>query len=58
MIASGFNALIERLHEAQHHEREHLDRQEEAVRAAYAAAGFRHVATLHRDGWVTLHLKR
>jgi ribosomal protein L11 methyltransferase len=35
-----------------------LDRQEEAVRAAYAAAGFRHVATLHRDGWVTLHLKR
>lgn len=35
-----------------------LDRQEEAVLAAYLAAGLRHVRTLHREGWVTLHLKR
>jgi ribosomal protein L11 methyltransferase len=34
-----------------------LDRQEDAVLAAYLAAGFRHVRTLHREGWVTLHLK-
>lgn len=34
-----------------------LDRQRNAVVAAYAAARFRHVATLHREGWVTLHLK-
>ncbi len=34
-----------------------LDRQEEAVLAAYLAAGFRHLNTLHREGWVTLHLK-
>jgi ribosomal protein L11 methyltransferase len=33
-----------------------LDRQEEAVLAVYSAAGFRHVRTLHREGWVTLHL--
>ena len=32
VIARGFNALVERLHEAQRHEREHLDRLEEAVR--------------------------
>ncbi|MGP2493193.1 50S ribosomal protein L11 methyltransferase [Mesorhizobium sp. PUT5] len=35
-----------------------LDRQEEAVLAAYAAAGFRHRRTLHREGWVAIHLKR
>jgi ribosomal protein L11 methyltransferase len=35
-----------------------LDRQEDSVLAAYVAAGFRHVRTLHREGWVTLHLKR
>lgn len=35
-----------------------LDRQEQAVVAAYLAAGFRHVRTTHLDGWVTIHLKR
>jgi ribosomal protein L11 methyltransferase len=35
-----------------------LDRQEDAVLAAYAQAGFSHVDTLHREGWVTIHLKR
>lgn len=35
-----------------------LDRQEEAVLAAYLAQGFRHVRTLHREGWATIHLKR
>lgn len=35
-----------------------LDRQRNAVVAAYVGQGFRHVATLHREGWVTLHLKR
>jgi ribosomal protein L11 methyltransferase len=35
-----------------------LDRQEEAVVSAYVAAGFRHMRTLHREGWATLHLKR
>ncbi len=35
-----------------------LDRQEEAVLTAYIAAGFRHMRTLHREGWVTIHLKR
>lgn len=34
-----------------------LDRQEDAVLAAYVTAGFAHVHTLHREGWVTLHLK-
>ncbi|WP_173932092.1 50S ribosomal protein L11 methyltransferase [Chelativorans sp. Marseille-P2723] len=34
-----------------------LDRQRRAVLAAYLAQGFRHVNTLHREGWVTLHLK-
>ena len=34
-----------------------LDRQEAAVLAAYAAAGFRHIRTLNREGWVTIHLK-
>jgi len=35
-----------------------LDRQEEAVRAAYAATGFRHVGTLHREGWATIRMAR
>mgnify|MGYP001034378201 CR=1 FL=1 len=35
-----------------------LDRQEEAVVAAYVAAGFRHIRTTHLEGWVTIHLKR
>ncbi|WP_269930378.1 50S ribosomal protein L11 methyltransferase [Aminobacter sp. HY435] len=35
-----------------------LDRQHDAVLAAYVAAGFRHVETFHREGWVTIHLKR
>jgi ribosomal protein L11 methyltransferase len=35
-----------------------LDRQRRAVLAAYANQRFRHVATLHREGWTTLHLKR
>lgn len=35
-----------------------LDRQRNAVVAAYAGQGFRHVKTLHREGWSTLHLKR
>ena len=35
-----------------------LGRQEDAVLAAYGAAGFRHVRTLHREGWATLHMKR
>jgi ribosomal protein L11 methyltransferase len=35
-----------------------LDRQRQAVLAAYSNHYFRHIATLHREGWVTLHLKR
>jgi ribosomal protein L11 methyltransferase len=35
-----------------------LDRQRDAVIAAYVGQQFRHVRTLHREGWVTLHLKR
>lgn len=35
-----------------------LERQRRAVLAAYAAQRFRHVRTLSREGWVTLHLKR
>ena len=35
-----------------------LDRQRDAVVAAYVGQRFRHVTTLHREGWVTLHLKR
>lgn len=35
-----------------------LDRQRDAVVAAYVGQRFRHVETLHREGWVTLHLKR
>ncbi|AMS41748.1 50S ribosomal protein L11 methyltransferase [Aminobacter aminovorans] len=34
-----------------------LDRQHDAVVEAYVAAGFRHVETFHREGWVTIHLK-
>ncbi|TKT80134.1 50S ribosomal protein L11 methyltransferase [Aquamicrobium sp. LC103] len=35
-----------------------LERQRNAVIAAYVGQSFRHVRTLHREGWVTLHLKR
>lgn len=35
-----------------------LERQREAVLAAYSTQRIRHVRTLHREGWVTLHLKR
>ncbi|WP_394892888.1 50S ribosomal protein L11 methyltransferase [Mesorhizobium sp. AaZ16] len=35
-----------------------LERQRNAVLAAYAGQKFRHVRTLAREGWVTLHLKR
>ncbi len=35
-----------------------LERQRNAVLAAYCGQKFRHVHTLWRDGWVTLHLKR
>jgi ribosomal protein L11 methyltransferase len=35
-----------------------LDRQHDAVVAAYTAQGFRHIRTLHLEGWVTIHLKR
>ncbi|MBD0414737.1 50S ribosomal protein L11 methyltransferase [Oryzicola mucosus] len=35
-----------------------LDRQRDAVLAAYNGQRFRHVRTLHKEGWVTIHLKR
>lgn len=35
-----------------------LERQRNAVVAAYVGRGFRHVTTLHREGWVTIHMKR
>ncbi|TIM78783.1 MAG: 50S ribosomal protein L11 methyltransferase [Mesorhizobium sp.] len=35
-----------------------LDRQCDAVISAYVGQRFRHVRTLHREGWVTIHLKR
>ena len=35
-----------------------LERQREAVLAAYNGQRFRHVSTLRREGWVTIHLKR
>lgn len=35
-----------------------LDRQRDAVVSAYVGQSFRHVTTFHREGWVTLHLKR
>ncbi len=35
-----------------------LDSQRDAVLAAYVAQRFRHVATLHKEGWSTIHLKR
>jgi ribosomal protein L11 methyltransferase len=35
-----------------------LDRQEDGVLAAYIAQGFRHIDTLHREGWVTIRMKR
>ncbi len=35
-----------------------LERQRDAVIAAYVGQRFRHVSTLHREGWVTIHMKR
>lgn len=35
-----------------------LDRQRDAVVSAYVGQRFRHVRTTHREGWVTIHLKR
>jgi ribosomal protein L11 methyltransferase len=35
-----------------------LDGQRSQVLAAYVGQRFRHVTTLHREGWTTLHLKR
>jgi len=35
-----------------------LERQRDAVVAAYVGQQFRHVTTLHREGWVTIHMKR
>lgn len=35
-----------------------LERQRDAVLAAYSGQRLRHVRTLPREGWVTLHLKR
>lgn len=35
-----------------------LDGQRDAVLASYVGQGFRHVTTLHREGWSTLHLRR
>lgn len=35
-----------------------LDRQRQAVLAAFRNQQFRHVRTISKDGWVTLHLKR
>ena len=35
-----------------------LDHQRDAVVSAYVGQSFRHVRTLHREGWVTIHLKR
>ncbi|HHZ08313.1 MAG TPA: 50S ribosomal protein L11 methyltransferase [Rhizobiales bacterium] len=35
-----------------------LERQRGAVIAAYAGQRFRHISTLRREGWVTVHLKR
>ncbi|MEI9407748.1 50S ribosomal protein L11 methyltransferase [Mesorhizobium salmacidum] len=34
-----------------------LDRQRDAVVSAYVGQNFRHISTLHREGWVTIHLK-
>ena len=35
-----------------------LDRQRDSVVAAYAGQRFKHIRTTHREGWVTIHLKR
>jgi len=35
-----------------------LERQRDAVVSAYVGQRFRHVSTLRREGWVTIHLKR
>ena len=35
-----------------------LERQRDAVVSAYVGQRFRHVTTLRREGWVTIHMKR
>jgi len=35
-----------------------LDKQRDAVISAYVGQRFRHVQTTHREGWVTIHMKR
>lgn len=35
-----------------------LERQRDAVVAAYVGQSFRHMRTVHREGWVAIHLKR
>mgnify|MGYP001201193780 CR=1 FL=1 len=35
-----------------------LDRQRRQVIAGYVGQGFRHITTLHREEWVTIHMKR
>lgn len=35
-----------------------LERQRQPVMAAYVGQNFRHVKTLHRAGWVAIHMKR
>ncbi|MCP1199686.1 50S ribosomal protein L11 methyltransferase [Notoacmeibacter sp. MSK16QG-6] len=35
-----------------------LDEQRQSVIAAYSGQSFRHIRTVHREGWSTLHLKR
>jgi len=47
-LASGGSAILSGI----------LDRQRNNVVAAYVNQGFRHVSTIHREGWVTIHLKR
>jgi ribosomal protein L11 methyltransferase len=34
-----------------------IERQRDAVISAYVGQNFRHIRTLHREGWVTIHLK-
>lgn len=34
-----------------------LERQHDGVVSAYVAQGLRHMGTLHREGWVTIHLE-
>ncbi len=47
-VAAGGSAILSGI----------LDSQRDQVIAAYRNQGFRHIRTLHREGWVTIHLKR